>query len=221
MDTGAIMIPKKRIRILIVDDHQVVRQGFAVFLKAFEEFELIGEAVDGEDALRQCARLVPDVILMDMIMPKMDGPTAIKEIRKSFPRVQIIGLTSFSDNKELVQRAMEAGAIGYLFKDVSIDELATAIRAAHKGDPTLAPEAMRMLISAKTTPEPRKFNLTEREMDVLDLLAEGLNNPEIGERLFLSRSTVKFHVSSILGKLGASTRTEAVSIALQNKIINK
>lgn len=207
------------IRILIVDDHQVVRRGFAVFLQAFSEFELVGEASNGEEAIQQCGHLKPDVVLMDMIMPKMDGPTAITEIRKTFPRIQIVGLTSFSDNRDLVKKAMEAGAVGYLFKDVSIDDLAKAIHAAHRGDPTLAPEAMRMLISAKTDPAPRTFNLTKREVEVLELLSEGLNNPEIGERLYLSRSTVKFHVSSILGKLGATTRTEAVSIALQNDLL--
>lgn len=214
------MTNEKTIRVLIVDDHQVVRQGFAVFLKAFDEFELVGEATDGEEAIKQCGILKPDVVLMDMIMPKVDGPEAIQEIRKNHPRIQIIGLTSFSDDKTLVKRAMEAGAIGYLFKDISIDDLAKAIRAAYVGDPTLSPEAMRMLIHAKTTPDPRDFNLTEREMEVLVLLADGLNNPEIGKRLFLSRSTIKFHVSSILGKLGAASRTEAVSIALQNNIIS-
>lgn len=208
------------IRVMIVDDHQVVRQGFITFLKAFTDLQFVGEAVNGEEAVELCAAVNPDVILMDMIMPQMDGIEATRQIRQKHPNTYIIALTSFVDNKELVQKALEAGATGYLFKDVSIDDLAQAIRLARVGTSVLAPQATRMLIQSKTQRTPDEFNLSERELDVLRLLVEGLNNKQIAHRLSLSESTVKFHVSSILGKLGAASRTEAVSIAHQHKLIN-
>ncbi len=211
--------PDKKIRVLIVDDHQVVRQGFAVFLKAFPDLEFVGEALNGEEAVVLAGQLEPDVILMDMIMPRMNGVDATQTIRDRYPHVQVIALTSFTDNKQLVQEALNAGAIGYLFKDVSIADLAKAIRLANEGIPILAPEATRMLIQSKTQRSPKDFNLSKRELEVLALLIEGLSNADIAERMTVSASTIKFHVSSILGKLGASTRTEAVSIAHQNKII--
>ncbi len=213
------MTKNKKIRVMIVDDHQVVRKGFTMFLKAFEDFELVGEATNGEEAVRRSEELMPDVILMDMVMPKMTGDEAITVIRTNQPQTQVIALTSFSDDRQLVQKALKAGAIGYLFKDISIDDLADAIRTAHRGDPILAPEATRMLIQATRNPQKLNFNLSDREREVLTLLTEGLNNPQIGERLVISRSTVKFHVSSILGKLGVSNRAEAVAIAVEHKLV--
>lgn len=213
------MTTNRKIRILIADDHQIVRQGFIMFLSAFDDLELVAEASNGQEAVELCAQHQPDVILMDMIMPKMDGPTAIAAIKAQQPDVRIVGLTSYSDDGELVTRALEAGAIGYLFKDISIDDLANAIRTAYSGDPILAPNATRMLIQSRTQPKPKDYQLTEREMDVLELLIEGLNNSQIAERLIVSRSTVKFHVSSILSKLNVSSRTEAVAIAVQNKLV--
>jgi NarL family two-component system response regulator LiaR len=213
------MAEQKRIRVLIVDDHQVVRQGFAVFLKAFPDLEFVGEAVNGEEAVQLAGALQPDIILMDMIMPRLNGVEATRAIRAAYPTVQVIALTSFTDNKQLVQDALNAGAVGYLFKDVSIADLAKAIRLAYEGTPVLAPEATRMLIQAKTQRSPRDYNLSKRELEVLSLLVEGLSNAEIAERMSVSASTIKFHVSSILGKLGATTRTEAVSIAHQQKLI--
>lgn len=213
------MSEPRRIRVLIVDDHQVVRQGFAVFLKAFPDLEFVGEAVNGVEAVELAGTLQPDVILMDMIMPRLSGVEATRMIREQHPTIQVIALTSFTDNKQLVQEALNAGAIGYLFKDVSIADLAKAIRLAYDGTPVLAPEATRMLIQAKTQPSPRDYNLSRRELEVLALLVEGLSNAEIADRMSVSASTIKFHVSSILGKLGASTRTEAVSIAHQQKLI--
>lgn len=206
------------IRVMIVDDHQVVRQGFTVFLKAFAYLELVGEAANGLEAIQVCDQVQPDVILMDMVMPQLDGIGAIKAIHQKYPEIRIIAMTSFND-RNLVQSALQSGAIGYLFKDVSIDDLAQAIKTAHAGIQVLAPEATRMLMQVKITPPTPHFNLSERELDVLRLLIEGLTNPQIAEKLIISRSTVNFHVSSILGKLNAASRTEAVSIAHQHKLV--
>jgi NarL family two-component system response regulator LiaR len=212
------MTNTETIRVLLVDDHAVVRSGLGAFLLAFDDLELIGEAGSGEEAVTKCEQLMPDVVLMDLVMPNMDGAQATAAIRERNPGIQVIALTSFKE-EDLVQRAIKAGAIGYLLKNVSADELAEAIRAAKAGKPTLAPEAAQALMHATTRPPELGFDLTPRELDVLALMVEGLNNPDIAERLVVSRSTIKFHVSSILSKLGASSRTEAVALALQHKLI--
>ncbi len=205
---------------MLVDDHAVVRSGLAAFLMAYDDLELVGEASDGTEAVRLCAAVQPDVVLMDLIMPEMDGATATREIRMRFPDVQVLALTSFKED-DLVQGALEAGAIGYLLKNISTDELANAIRSAHAGRPTLAPEAAQALIQNATRRQDHEpgDDLTEREREVLRLMVEGLNNSAIAERLVVSRSTVKFHVSNILSKLHASSRTEAVAYALQRNLV--
>jgi NarL family two-component system response regulator LiaR len=209
----------KLIRVMLVDDHAVVRSGLATFLMSCDDMELVGEASSGEQAIRLCSQAKPDVVLMDLVMPGVDGATATRLIRERCPDIQVIVLTSFKE-QELVQGALQAGAIGYLLKDVSADELANAIRAANAGKPTLAPEAAQVLIQAAYTPaEKVGFDLTKREREVLALMIEGLNNTAIADRLIVSRSTAKFHVSRILSKLGASNRTEAVAIALQNNLV--
>ncbi|MEP7291067.1 MAG: response regulator transcription factor [Chloroflexota bacterium] len=208
-----------RIRVMIVDDHAVVRSGLAAFLMAYDELELVGEAGSGEEALRKCADAAPDVVLMDMMMPGMNGAETTRAIRKSCPDTQVIALTSFKED-DLMQKMLQAGAIGYLLKNVSADELVAAIRNARQGRATLAPEAAQALIHAVTHPQPIGFDLTEREHEVLALMAKGYNNPQIAEHLVVSRSTVKFHVSSILSKLGVSSRTEAVALAMQNHLVN-
>jgi NarL family two-component system response regulator LiaR len=202
-----------------VDDHDVVRRGLSVVLRAFDDLELVGEASNGEEAIRMCAETHPEVILMDLIMPEMDGVSATRAIRQKYPQIQVVALTSFKD-EELVHAALQAGAIGYLLKNASIDELADTIRAARMGKPTLAPEATQVLIDATIRPAPHSYNLTERELEVLSLMAKGLNNPQIAERLMISRSTIKFHVSVILSKLGVSSRTEAVALALQHNLVS-
>jgi NarL family two-component system response regulator LiaR len=202
---------------VIVDDHAVVRSGLSAFMMAFDDLELVGEASSGKEALQVCEQVHPDVILMDLIMPDMDGATVTKAIRQRFPNIQVIALTSFRED-DLVQGALKAGAIGYLLKNVSADELANAIRAARVGRPTLAPEAAQALIHV-TTRQVIGNDLTEREREVLRLMVQGLNNNQIAETLVVSRSTVKFHVSSILSKLGVASRTEAVAVALQNNLV--
>lgn len=207
------------IRVLLVDDHAVVRSGLATFLLVYDDLELVGEASNGQEAVRQCEQLRPDVVLMDLVMPIMDGAAATQAIREQWPEIQVVALTSFPE-ENLVQGALRAGALSYLLKNVSADELAHAIRAAHRGRSTLAPEAAQALIHAATHPAPTLVEaLSPREEDVLRLMVEGLNNPQIAERLVVSRSTIKFHVSSILSKLGVASRTEAVAMALQHKLI--
>jgi NarL family two-component system response regulator LiaR len=213
-----MMSEEKTIRVLLVDDHNVVRSGLGAFLHAFDDLELVGEASSGREAIRKVESLEPDVILMDLKMPEMDGAETTEKIKEKFPEIEVIALTSFKE-KDLVKRAMEAGAIGYLLKNVSADELADAIQKAYRGEPTLAPEAAQALIESTRTPKTQIEELTPREKEVLQLLGEGLTNPKIGERLVISNSTVKFHVSSILGKLNVSSRTEAVAYALKHNLI--
>ena len=208
------------IRVMVVDDHAVVRSGLTAFLLAFDDLELAGEAGTGAEAVRLCEVINPDVVLMDMVMPEMDGAAATRRIREKCPDVQVIALTSFKED-ELVQGALEAGAISYLLKNVSADELVRAIRAAHTGRSTLAPEAAQALILSATQPSAVTLghDLTPREKEVLALMVKGYNNSIIADRLVVSRSTVRFHVSNVLSKLNATSRTEAVAVALQQKLV--
>jgi NarL family two-component system response regulator LiaR len=210
--------PSPRIRVLIVDDHTMVRRGLATFLKVFDDLELVGEAAGGQEAIRLCDRLRPDVVLMDMVMPDMDGAAATRRIRRQFSSIQVVALTSFKE-EAIVQNALQAGAIGYLLKDVSADDLARAIRAAAAGHATLSPEVTEVIVHAAGQPPQPGLDLTERERAVLVLMVEGLNNTQIAEKLGVSPSTIKSHVSNILTKLGVSSRTEAVTLALRNGLV--
>ena len=213
------MSDSEAIRVMIVDDHMVMRTGLRYTLSSFDDLELVGEAGSGGEAIEKCAGLQPDVILMDMVMPHMDGAETTQQIRQRYPEMQIIALTSFQE-KDLVERAIQAGAIGYLLKNVEAKELAQAIRAAHAGRPTLAEEATEALMeSTRQKTEPGR-DLTGRETEVLDMMAQGLTNSQIAERLTVSESTVKFHVRNILSKLGAANRSEAVSLAWQYNLIS-
>lgn len=212
------MIQGDPIKVLLVDDHAVVRSGLGAFLMAFDDLELIAEASSGEEAVAYCQRFHPDVVLMDLKMPGIGGAEATRRIREHWPDIQVVALTSFKE-EELVESVMQAGAIGYLLKNVSADELAAAIRAANSGEPTLAAEAAQVLIQSTRHPRKLGYDLTDREREVLALMIEGMSNPDIAETLIVSRSTVKFHVSNILSKLNADTRTEAVALALQHDLV--
>jgi len=206
------------IRVMIVDDHMLVRDGLKLLLSTFDDLEVVALAEDGQQAMDLCPQVQPDVVLMDIVMPKVDGPTATQRIRESWPQVAVIALTSFLD-EELVQGAIGAGATGYLLKNVSATQLAEAIRAAHQGRSTIDPAAVQVLVESASQPPPPGRDLTEREREVLALLVDGLTNREIAERLTLSPATVRVYVSNILSKLGAKNRTEAASLALQHNLI--
>jgi two-component system, NarL family, response regulator LiaR len=211
------MTDEPRIKVMLVDDHAVVRSGLSAFLSVIPDLELIGEAVNGDEAVRRCGLLNPDVILMDLMMPVTDGVTATRLIHEKYPAVHVIALTSFPED-DLVQKALQAGATGYLMKNVSARELADAIRAAHKGKMTLSPEAAQALAQAAANKH-KGAELTDREREVLKLMVEGLNNAEIAERLVVSLSTVKYHISNILSKLQVDNRVAAVTLAIQKKLV--
>lgn len=206
------------VRVLVVDDHHMVRKGLAAYLKSNPDLLLVGEASNGEDALLVFDEVKPDVVLMDLLMPKMDGVAVTREILKRNPDTKVIALTSYQD-KELVQSALQAGAIGYLLKNVTGEDLAQAIRNAYNDKTTLAPEATQILIQATIEDPLPGEDLTPRELEVLKLLADGLTNPEIANSLSISKTTARAHVSHILGKLRVSNRSEAVALALRQKLV--
>jgi NarL family two-component system response regulator LiaR len=205
-------------KILLVDDHNVVRSGLAKFLMVNKDLKLVAEASDGAEAIQMASLHKPDVILMDLMMPGTDGITATREIHKKFPQIKIIALTSFAD-QNMVQGALQAGAIGYLQKNVTAKELGNAIRSACAGKMILSPEATQALAQSVAQPQIPGEQLTERERDVLKGMVDGLNNNEIAERLVVSLGTVKFHISNIFHKLGVDSRVEAVKLAIEQKLV--
>ncbi len=208
----------KPIRVMLVDDHSVVRSGLNAMLSAEDGMELAGEAADGSEAVRLVERVKPDVILMDLLMPVMDGVAATKAIHDRFPDIRIIILTSFKE-REQVDGALKAGAMSYLLKTVSASELVSAIRGAMAGQSKLSSEATQVLIQEMRNPSARDYDLTGREKEILKLMVDGLPNTEIANHLGVSPSTAKFHVSNVLSKLGVTSRTEAVSVALKQKLV--
>lgn len=215
------MNPAEPIRIIIVDDHAMVRSGLRMFLIVFDDLVLAGEASNGFEAVSLVEQLHPDVVLMDLIMPGMDGIYASREILKNHPGIRIIALTSFSE-VQLIQDALEAGVKGYLFKNATANELANAIRAVHAGNTIFSPEAAQMLsrVSAGTS-EMVAFNFTTREKEVLELMVAGYNNHELSDALTLSLSTIKFHVSNILSKMNVRSRGEAISMAIKHHLVTR
>jgi NarL family two-component system response regulator LiaR len=212
------MTEKMPIRVMLVDDHTVVRRGLRAVLSVSDDMRLVGEADNGEEAVQLCERLQPDVILMDLLMPKMDGIAATKAIHERWPKVLIIALTSFKE-REYVEGVLKVGATSYLLKNASADELVSAIRRAVAGLPSLSPEAAQVLIQRVNEPAQSGSDLTDRERDILAMMAKGESNGAIAEHLFVSKSTVKFHVSNILSKLGVSSRTEAVVFAVKYHMV--
>jgi NarL family two-component system response regulator LiaR len=207
-----------RIRVVVVDDHALVRSGLEVVFGMFDDIELAAQAGDGEEAVRLCRELSPDVVLMDLVLPGLSGVEATRKILAACPDTKVVALTSFTD-EDLIGETLRAGAIGYLMKNVSADQLAEAVRAAHAGRSTLAPEAADALVRSVSAPNQTGASLTAREREVLKLMADGMTNADIAERLVIGVATVKTHVSSIMAKLGVSTRTEATSLAIRRGLV--
>lgn len=215
------MMTDAKIRVLLVDDHEVVRQGFKYFIEVTEDVTLVGEASNGVEAINATQLLQPDVILMDLMMPKMGGIEAIGNIKQTHPHIKIIALTSYNDDDQLVKDALQAGANGYFFKDISVDDLAKAIRKVIDGELVLSSDATKMLIQSSTEKPKPDIHLTNREQEVLQLIVAGKSNRAIADELVISRATAKFHVSSIISKFGASSRTEVAALAVQYDLIDR
>lgn len=213
------METSQTIRVMLVDDHNVVRSGLATFIRAYEDLDLVGEAKNGLEALDLCHQKKPDVILMDLVMPQMDGIAATRAILKDYPDIKIIAMTSFEE-EDLVHGVLAAGAISYLLKNVTADELARAIRDAASGRSTLAPEAARVLVQATRPTRQPLLGLTEREREVLNLVVQGHSNQQIADAMVISVATVKAHISSILSKLQVSSRAEAIAYAVKHKLVS-
>ena len=212
------MTSAKPIRVVLVDDHTVVRSGLGAVLQMTGHIKLVGEAANGEDAVSLCERVRPDVVLMDLLMPKMDGVTATGIIHERWPAIRIIALTSYKE-KEYVEGVIKAGATGYLLKNVTAADLIAAIEHAMEGQPSLSPEATQVLMQKVNAPQEPGIEMTGREREILALMVEGKANHEIAEALVISLSTVKFHVGNILTKLDASSRTEAVAYAIKHRLV--
>jgi two-component system, NarL family, response regulator LiaR len=214
---GTPMSNPDKIRVIIVDDHDIVRHGLAIALGTFDDLEVVGQAADGNEALALCDSVHPDVVLMDLVMPQMDGISATRAIRSNHPDIKVVALTSFKE-QDKVHGALQAGAIGYILKNTSINNLAHTIRAAADGHATFSAEVTSLVLDPIRSAQKYNYNLTERESEVLRCMIDGMNNPQIADALKISQSTVKFHVSVILGKLGVNSRTKAVAMAVEQKL---
>jgi two-component system, NarL family, response regulator LiaR len=212
------MTEKKVIKVIVVDDHPLVRHGIKTVFEAYDDIEMIAEAENGKEALEICAKYKPDVVIMDMVMPILDGAEATSQLIRSFPDIKVIALTSFND-KDLIRKSLKAGAVSFVLKNVSGAKLVKIIKDAYKGKSVLSPYATKILLTELREKTDEKIKLTKREKEILTLIVEGLSNKEIAKRLFLSNSTIQFHVSNILSKLGVSKRTEAAYLALKQKLV--
>src|SRR5688572_16573728 len=213
----------QRIRVLLVDDHAVVRMGLRAFFDLLPDIDVVGEASDGSEGVAMARRLTPDVVLMDLLMPNMDGVTAIGRIKAELPETEIVTMTSFIE-EEKVTSALEAGASGYVLKDADAEEVAAAVRAAYAGEVHLDPAVARLLAQRmrdrKSPKDELAEPLTEREKDVLRLLGQGMSNKDIGSTLFITERTARTYVSNILGKLGLASRTQAAQYAVEHKLVD-
>ena len=212
------MIVKNRIKVLIADDHPLVRYGIKTFLETYDDIYIVGEAENGREAIEICEKHLPDVVLMDVRMPGLNGIEATNHILKKRPNIKVIILTSFID-KELIENSLKAGASSYLLKNESGERIVRVIRDAYQGKSNLSSEATQIMISELRSPLSERYQLTKREKEILSLMVEGLSNKEIAKRLTLSTSTIQFHITNILSKLGVSKRTEAIYLALKQKLI--
>ena len=213
----------QKIKVLIVDDHLMVREGLKNFLSLYNEIEIVGQACDGKEAIEIAQASMPDIILIDLVMPEMDGVTTITQLKKKGNPAKCIVLTSFAENEQILQ-ALKAGALGYLIKDVSPENLIDAIRAVNLGVPKFDPEVAKKIVRQVTGEQPSSRVLTEkltdREQEVLMYIAKGLSNKEIAEQIHLSLKTVKTHVSSIIQKMGVTTRTQVALLAVKEHMVN-
>jgi DNA-binding NarL/FixJ family response regulator len=220
---AATAAARERTRVVVVDDQALVRLGLRTILLAADDLEVVGEAADGEEALRVCAAAQPQIVLMDVRMPRLDGLAALRELRRRDPTIRVLVLTTYPED-HLVREAVQAGASGYLLKEVQGEELLAAIRAARVGQPSYSPaatEALARLVAGTTgiTPGREQANLTEREREVLALLVQGLGTRRIADRLVITPATVKYHVQHLFAKLGVASRTQLVSVALQHHLV--
>jgi NarL family two-component system response regulator LiaR len=209
---------KNKIKVLIVDDHPVVRNGLITFLENYDDINIIGEAENGKEAIEFCENSKTDVVLMDIRMPKLSGIEATDQILKKIPNIKVIILTSFID-KELIANALKVGASSYLLKNEPGEKIIRVIRDAFQGKSNLSSEVTQIMISELRNPSSKRFQLTRREKEILSLMVEGLSNKEIARRLTLSTSTIQFHVTNILSKLGVSKRTEAIYLAIKQNLV--
>lgn len=212
------MSEKNKIKVMVVDDHPLVRHGIKTVFEAYDNIFLVAEAENGKEAVEMYEKYRPDIVLMDMVMPVLDGVEATSQLVKRWPDVKIIALTSFND-KDLIKKSLKAGAVSYILKNVTGARLVKTIKDAYKGKSTLSSYATKVLLSELREVAKEAIKLTKREKEILALIVEGLSNKQIAKRLFLSNSTIQFHVSNILSKLGVSKRTEAVYLALKQKLV--
>lgn len=212
------MAEKKIIRVVVADDHPLVRHGIKTVFEAYDDIEVVAEAENGKEVIEICEKYKPDIVIMDMVMPILDGAEATSQLINKFPDIKVIALTSFND-KDLIKKSLKAGAISFILKNITGAKLVKTIKDVYKGKYELSTYATKILLTELREKNDDNINLTKREKEILTLIVEGLSNKEIAKRMFLSNSTIQFHVSNVLSKLGVSKRTEAAYLALKQKLV--